>query len=476
MLRVRRLLSMPELRLSERVGGDLLEREVRQVFSTELPDPSRYLSGGELVLSGLLWWHGPGDGEEFVRALADADVAALGASPADLGEIPAELVESCRRHRVALLAVPPDLSFAVITEQVVLALAANRAGTSLDQRRRLLTTVAEGSGLTELLRSGSEELGAPCWVRTATGRVVAGTPDGASHTEVPVPARSARAVLPWALVTGALRPGQHPVADELAGLVALERARDDHDRAVEDRAAKPLLRLLSGGSPGAAELAAPCLAAGFAPDEPVRVLAASADDPELAAALLTALLAELGCRGPVGVVEQYAYALPVAATWPDDASTTAEEVLRVVELGSVRVAIGVSAAASPAGLPGAAEEARYAARLGERRDDAVSLVFGAEIAAHRLLLAGAPDALRHALRSRLLGALIDYDRAHGTDLLGTLRVYLRCSGSPTAAAERLHVHVNTLRYRIGRVEELLEVDLGDFANRVDLYLALQADR
>jgi DNA-binding PucR family transcriptional regulator len=70
--------------------------------------------------------------------------------------------------------------------------------------------------------------------------------------------------------------------------------------------------------------------------------------------------------------------------------------------------------------------------------------------------------------------VLDYDAEHGSDLVGTLRVFLDCSGSWTTAAARLHVHVNTLRYRVGRVEDLLGVDLSNFTERVDLYLALQA--
>ncbi len=38
----------------------------------------------------------------------------------------------------------------------------------------------------------------------------------------------------------------------------------------------------------------------------------------------------------------------------------------------------------------------------------------------------------------------------------------------------LHLHVNTVRYRIGRVEELTGRDLGRFSDRVDVFLALRS--
>jgi DNA-binding PucR family transcriptional regulator len=53
-----------------------------------------------------------------------------------------------------------------------------------------------------------------------------------------------------------------------------------------------------------------------------------------------------------------------------------------------------------------------------------------------------------------------------------LRAFLRHSGSWTQTAAELHVHVNTLRYRIGKIAELTGRDLSTFSDRVDLYLAL----
>ena len=46
------------------------------------------------------------------------------------------------------------------------------------------------------------------------------------------------------------------------------------------------------------------------------------------------------------------------------------------------------------------------------------------------------------------------------------------SGSPS----ELHLHVNTLRYRIGRVEQLTGRSLSSFEERVNLFLALEALR
>ena len=90
-MRVRELLDVPDLglRLLTDVGG--LDRAIRHVYTTDLPDPSRYLTPGDLVLTGLIWCRAPGDAERFVSALVKAEVTALGAGEA-LGQIPAEVI------------------------------------------------------------------------------------------------------------------------------------------------------------------------------------------------------------------------------------------------------------------------------------------------------------------------------------------------------------------------------------------------
>ena len=491
MLRVRKLLGMPELRLRLVGGAESLDRAVTRLYGTELPDPARYLSGGELVLSGLLWHRTAADCEKFVASLAAAGVAALAASSPEAGELPEALVAACERHGVPLLEVPVDLSFAAITERVVLELAAERvgdAGALLGRHRRLLTVVAEGGGLSELVAAGAAELDAPCWVLSCTGHVVAGPelPEAAAlvreflladrlprvvrgTTLLPVSARGGSRLTSWILVVSGDRTHDE-VAAELASLVGVERARVVQGREIENRAAGPLLRQVFAGG----DLAARIAAVGWDPDAPLRVLAASVSDGQVeqAVALVEEVLASVTPAFLVSAVDAEVYALVPSGAWAEGVRTA----LRTLEPGlrSTRVLVGISSPVGHSGLRGAAEEASHARRLGERRTARTCVVAGEEIALHQLLLAGVPEELRRSLRRRLLGPVLDYDAEHGSDLVGTLRVFLDCSGSWTTAAARLHVHVNTLRYRVGRVEDLLGVDLSDFTERVDLYLALQA--
>jgi DNA-binding PucR family transcriptional regulator len=59
-----------------------------------------------------------------------------------------------------------------------------------------------------------------------------------------------------------------------------------------------------------------------------------------------------------------------------------------------------------------------------------------------------PDDVRRAFAERALGPVLAHDARAGTGLLPALQAFLDCDGSWTRAAARLHLHVNSVRYRI----------------------------
>ncbi len=93
---------------------------------------------------------------------------------------------------------------------------------------------------------------------------------------------------------------------------------------------------------------------------------------------------------------------------------------------------------------------------------------------HELLLASVPAPVLRSLRDRLLGPLTEYDDRHNAELMTTLKSFLACDGSWSACASRIYVHVNTVRYRISRIEALTGRDLSALADRVDFFLALRS--
>ncbi|WP_369227088.1 PucR family transcriptional regulator [Streptomyces sp. R39] len=73
-----------------------------------------------------------------------------------------------------------------------------------------------------------------------------------------------------------------------------------------------------------------------------------------------------------------------------------------------------------------------------------------------------------------LHRLQEQDDTHGTEYVPTLHAWLEHQGNVRAAAEQLHVHTNTLRYRLGKIEEAAGIDLGDADVRLVLALQLKA--
>ena len=120
-----------------------------------------------------------------------------------------------------------------------------------------------------------------------------------------------------------------------------------------------------------------------------------------------------------------------------------------------------------------AERLEARAGAGARGGPAAGAGAGPEPPLHELLLASVPTPVLRSFRDRLLGPLRDYDDLHNADLVTTLRLFLACDGSWSACASRMYVHVNTVRYRISRVEALTGRDLSALADRVDFFLALR---
>lgn len=82
-----------------------------------------------------------------------------------------------------------------------------------------------------------------------------------------------------------------------------------------------------------------------------------------------------------------------------------------------------------------------------------------------------PDLERFATDA--LGGLLAYDQRNRGELVHTLDVFLRCNGNHVRAAEQLHLHRNTLLYRLDRIREILRRDLDDSDTRLALQVALR---
>ena len=125
------------------------------------------------------------------------------------------------------------------------------------------------------------------------------------------------------------------------------------------------------------------------------------------------------------------------------------------------------------GLRRSLVQARQACELARRRGGG-AVVSHDLTGSHALLLALQDQDVLDAFRESLLAPLESYDAKHGSTLVASLRTFLETGGRWQETAELLHVHVNTLRNRLERVEALTDRQLDSTPDRVDLWLALQA--
>ncbi|MGD6940440.1 PucR family transcriptional regulator [Cytobacillus gottheilii] len=75
-----------------------------------------------------------------------------------------------------------------------------------------------------------------------------------------------------------------------------------------------------------------------------------------------------------------------------------------------------------------------------------------------------------------LEELQNYDQEHKTMLLQTLESYINYDSNVNDTAKKLHVHVNTLTYRLKRITEISGIDLKNTNQKVSLFLELKMRR
>lgn len=508
-MNVRDLLeAQPGLTLIGPAAG--LDHEIRWVYTTDLLDPSPYLTGGELVLTSEGWYSSDADCFAFVDALLSSSVAALVAGDVQHGQVPAALVDACRRRGLPLLFAAREVSYGTLSEQVTRRLVDERGdalAAALTRQRRMVTLLVEGGGVDDLLAVLARQTVASCWAQSVTGRLLgAGRSDLSDLPERPERAELSRSALAAqqlpVLVEGAQRRTLYAIGRRGARSGFLVVEGDPAAWSASDRTlAATVAELLALGVARIDEQTRSLL---LRHQETVSTV--SGDLSGAADAVLrergldlrrTGVIASVTTRGDVrpwnlavdlvdclGAVDDPVLIagdgeeVVALATPSDNAEQAVLRLRRVVgQLGSYlrtgRVAVGLASVAPRSGWGTALQEARRARRLAEAQPDALSLVEAGAVTSHLLLLSGTSAEARRAFRSAVLGPLEREDTRLAAELLHTLQVFLDRAGSWQRTATDLHLHVNSLRYRIARIETLLERDLSDMADRVDCYLALR---
>lgn len=474
------LLARPELGLRRLTPPDIgdLDVPLSWAHSSDLPDPTPFLSAGQV----LLVTETPDDVDPYVARLVSHGIAGLGFGTEVLRDTPEPLVEACARHGLPLFEVPYRTPFIAVARFVADRVAADayaRNTWALRASRAISLAALRPDALGAVLGELARQIERPVALFGADGSLdriaPSGALDGAARTELTVAAepllRSRRRAAgtastdagPFALQTlgaaGRLRgvlavgsEGLDQAAQQVVtGVVALAGLALEQSRATD--AARARLRtavwraLLARERSLAQTIAEPVL--GSLPDGPVRVTVLHGTAGASAADWLDA-------EGN-GFFARDGQDLVVIGAAPE---TVAELAGRFELRGGSSAPVALDALAS------GVTQAEVAARRSTPDEPVPS--FDDVAATGMLALLQTPDA--RAVAATALAPLAEADAA----LPGILRTWLDADGVYDVAARRLGIHRHTLRARVADAERLLGRDLGGFAARADLYAALRA--
>jgi purine catabolism regulator len=490
-------LGLPCLEDARVLAGEAgLDRRIRGVNIMEDAEIVRWMRGGELLLStGYTVRDDTASLEGLVGALAERGLAGLAIK---LGlyvdAVPDAARAAADRLGFPIIALPPAVMFNDILSEV-LGTILNRQAVELERSHAIharLTAVAlEGGSYGELADAVADLLHRPVAIRDAQGRALAATADVPDEPDAPHVVRAIRvgdleqgAIAVW---TGGEEIAAHELMtmEHAATIAAMAIAQERAVVSSEQRHRTLLLmQLVTGRSVDRAEVARWGAAMGWDLDAPhavVLVELRGADGPvpvagsDLESRLVRAARDAVRSPSIVWALQSGLALLVEPGPGVAGLCRAVHAALRRV-LPQTGVMIGAGGVAEGVdGLSRSYEEAGSALALGRelRGDDFV--LEHEELGVYRLLSRLPTPELRRQ-RDEAIGALLEYDRAHGGALVRTLEVFLACERNRVRAAEELFVHYNTLRYRLGQIDRLTGGLSGDTTSRLNVELALCAHR
>jgi purine catabolism regulator len=506
---IRDVLDLPGLGLSVVAGKGGLDRAIRWAHTSELQDPTPWLSGGELLLTTGMGLKGsPSLQRAYIRRLVDAGLAGLGFGVGfDFDEVPQAIIRAADRDGFPILEIPYPVPFLAIAEAISSRLADDRvkdAQMSVEVHERLAGLVAEGSGPADVLDEVVSLAGGWAILFDVRGGVLAASasagakPPESSHVWMSLPAglttgagpRTTSEVGPGGAMVGvAVMSGKrhegalvfgtehrldarerlvvHHAVTVLGLLLASRRAVVEAER----RIAGDLLSEAFAGRLEGVELERRLELAGFSPSAPLAAIVVEGPSEHDATALdeiAWNVDTSLGARAG-RVRTTVAGARVVAVVAHPDPVELARDLLAELD-GDRAIRIGVG---DP--LPmGSVRQSYLGALFALRAAPGADVATPSDLGSYGLLLGGQPRPMLESFVRAVLGALIDRDRERSSELVPSVRAFVEAGGRWEPGAEALGVHRHTLRYRIRQAEELLARDLASTEDQLEVWLALKA--
>ena len=523
MLTVRGLVS--EMGLELATGVDSADAPVRWVHISELPDPTPWLSGGELLLTTGIQLDSDRRQREFVRLLSGHQLAGLGFGTGfDHDGLPPALVEEAEELSFPVFEVPYELPFIALTEKAFTRLV-NEQYEVLQRgiaiHKRLERLVLEESGLDEVVRALAAATGGAVCVLSGRGETISSKafrrqmPDQAmeqvraevarrseelsqgssrgmenaefapDHPEIagrslvlPVSLRGRGAPQAWLVAArdaGGLGDFERLILQQAVTVVALELMRQRAMRDTERRLAGDVLAEALTGRLSDEELAMRLRPFGIGQSAAVLVFSGADGAPApQAEAELDRFLADANVGALVATRDRLLCAVVDAHDNVDPVALAGRARQALMEDGGTLRA-AASRAAPVGALRRTFHEARCALEAAELANGSSPPVASyRDLGAFQLLLSLQDDEALRLYCDSVLGPLEDASGEYGDELIRSLEAFIEQNGQWERAARELYCHRHTLRYRIRRVEQLTGRDLSSARDRIEFWLALRA--
>jgi PucR family transcriptional regulator, purine catabolism regulatory protein len=480
-------------------GAAGMARRVSRAHLAATSEHLRQVGPSELVVTTTATLLATGeDHERLVARLDAAQVAGVAVRLDPSDPLPVELLAAADLLALPVITFPEDAALADVTAAVldaVLQAQSQRLERVLDIHQRFSRIVLAGGGAPEIAATLHDIVGCPIAVVDGEGR---------ASVVVPSDAASDVGLANTPAVRHAIRAGDHHygeivalTAEALNGdqLVALERAAmaiavrlaqaSAVAEAQERFAALSLEELIAGHAGSAHDVTERAISFGWDLSRPRAVLLASIDPPTdsstLPGALATIAAAARATLGHDAIV--WTRSATIAALLAPDTEQPAER-RRIAEglrheldqrLRSVTVSIGVGRCVDgAASLPRSFVEASRAVEVGRwAKGRHVTEVYD-QLGLERLLASTPTDDLAEFVQHSI-GPLVEHDRANQTNLVETLEVWLE-TRNMAEAARRIHVHYNTFKNRLERIEAILGPVVGDAARTLECEVAIYVAR
>lgn len=108
--------------------------------------------------------------------------------------------------------------------------------------------------------------------------------------------------------------------------------------------------------------------------------------------------------------------------------------------------------------------------------DEKNVLYFDELGIYSLLFSVSDETELEVYYKNIIGSLIEYDNINNSQLCNTLEEYLANNKNSNITAEKLFIHRNTLRYRLDKIKNILNIDLEDLSDLVQYIIAFQIKR